>query len=95
MSCGNASCGKGCGAGKIAKILVLVGALNWGVYGVSYFLGGSINVVELILGSWPAVEAIVYVLVGIAAIVKIFGCPCGSCKSACTTCGVATEVPKM
>jgi uncharacterized membrane protein YuzA (DUF378 family) len=38
------------------------------------------NLVNVILGFSPTVEAIVYVLVGIAAIMLIFGCKCGKCK---------------
>ena len=56
----------------IAMILVIVGALNWGLVGVGYFVGGNWNVVNMILGSWPAVEAIVYILVGLSAIVAIW-----------------------
>jgi len=50
------------------------------------------NVVHMILGSWPVVEALVYILVGIAAVAKIFGCRCKKCMNG--TCG-AGEAPKM
>jgi len=49
-------------------------------------------VVNLLLGSWPVVEGIVYVLVGIAAIVKIFGCRCKKCMAACGTCEPENKV---
>jgi len=52
----------------ITWILVIVGALNWGLVGVGGFLGGNWNVVNLILGSWPTIEWIVYVLVGASAV---------------------------
>jgi uncharacterized membrane protein YuzA (DUF378 family) len=55
----------------VAWILVMIGALNWGLVGIGGFLGGNWNVVNLILGSWPAVEWIVYVLVGVAAVYEI------------------------
>ena len=55
-------------------ILVLVGALNWGLIGLGYFLGFEGNLVALLLGAWPVVENIVYLLVGISAIVCAVGC---------------------
>lgn len=79
------NCNK-CGGGScltylIAKILVIVGGINWGLVGVSMLLGSgdSWNVVKLLLGAIPTVEAVVYILVGIAAVVLIFGCRCKKC----------------
>ena len=77
--------GKCCGA-KIAWILVLVGALNWGLVGLGHFVGSDLNLVKLALGSWPAVEAVVYILVGLAAIMVIVGCPCKKCKDSNANC---------
>ncbi|MBP6931580.1 MAG: DUF378 domain-containing protein [Candidatus Pacebacteria bacterium] len=71
----------GCVAAKIAHVLVIVGALNWGLYGIGMFMGSNFNLVNLIFGTMPTIEAIVYVLVGISAVVGIFGCPCTNCKS--------------
>lgn len=48
-------------------VLVVVGALNWGLIGL---LG--INVVNMILGSWPILERIVYILVGVAGVYKLY-----------------------
>lgn len=53
---------------NVAKLLTLVGCLNWGLVGISFFSGGDLNVVTMLLGGWPAVEAIVYILVGLSAI---------------------------
>jgi uncharacterized membrane protein YuzA (DUF378 family) len=53
---------------NVAKLLTLVGSINWGLVGISFFSGGDLNVVAMILGGWPAVEAIVYILVGLSAI---------------------------
>jgi hypothetical protein len=61
-------------AGKVAWILVLVGALNWGLVGLGNLLGFQGNVVEMLLGSWPTVENIVYVLVGVSAVFKAVKC---------------------
>ena len=71
---------------KIAGILVLVGALNWGLTGIGMLVCSDLNLVNLLLGSWPMVEAIVYVIVGICAVVQIFGCPCAACKSCKASC---------
>ncbi|OGG48280.1 hypothetical protein A3G63_03515 [Candidatus Kaiserbacteria bacterium RIFCSPLOWO2_12_FULL_52_8] len=56
----------------IAYILVIIGGLNWGLTALGYFVGGDWNVVKLILGSVPAIENIVYLLVGLSAIVLLF-----------------------
>ncbi|MBI2004733.1 DUF378 domain-containing protein [Patescibacteria group bacterium] len=47
--------------------LVIIGGLNWGLVGLGAFAGGNWNVVNLVLGSWPQVEWLVYVLVGLSA----------------------------
>lgn len=52
----------------IAYILLWVGGINWGLVGLGGFMGSNWNVVNLILGSWPTVEWIVYVLVGLSAV---------------------------
>jgi uncharacterized membrane protein YuzA (DUF378 family) len=52
----------------IAWILLIIGGLNWGLVGIGGFVGANWNVVDLILGSWPAVEWIVYILVGLSAL---------------------------
>ncbi len=46
----------------VAFVLLVVGGLNWGLTALGY------NVVNLILGSVPLVEMIVYLLVGASAI---------------------------
>ncbi len=53
----------------VAGILVLVGALNWGLVGLGAFLGMNLNLVNLLLGAWPQVEWVVYLLVGVSALV--------------------------
>lgn len=47
----------------VAYVLVLVGALNWGLVGAFKF-----NLVEAILGDMTALARIVYVLVGLSAV---------------------------
>ena len=69
-----------CSVTKIAGFLLLIGGLNWGLVGIGYFFGGNWNVVNLLLGNWMWLEAVVYILVGVSAVVKLFGCCCGTCK---------------
>lgn len=57
----------------VSFCLVIVGALNWGLIGLGYFLGGNWNVVNMLLGSMPTIENLVYLLVGVGAIVLIMG----------------------
>lgn len=67
-----------CVAHKVAGVLVLVGALNWGLVGAFDW-----NLVEAILGSWPSVVRVVYVLVGLSAILMAVGMwsSCSACRS--------------
>lgn len=46
-----------------ATLLVIVGALNWGLVGLL-----NVNVVNSLLGAWPAVEKVVYILVGVSGL---------------------------
>ncbi|MCR4278512.1 MAG: DUF378 domain-containing protein, partial [bacterium] len=53
---------------KVSHVLVLVGALNWGLVGAF-----NLNLVDLVLGSWPGLVRAVYVLVGLSAVAMLFG----------------------
>lgn len=66
--------GKMCAGHKVAAVLVLVGALNWGLVG-----GFGFNLVNSLLGSMPAVEKVVYVLVGLAGVMMLFTGKCKMC----------------
>ncbi|PIR46313.1 MAG: hypothetical protein COV07_04430 [Candidatus Vogelbacteria bacterium CG10_big_fil_rev_8_21_14_0_10_45_14] len=72
--------GKCCWAGKLAWLLLIIGGLNWGLVGIGGFAGGDWNVVHMILGSWAWLEWVVYILVGLSALVGLFGCRCSKCK---------------
>lgn len=52
--------------GWIALVLVIVGALNWGLVGILQF-----NLVDALLGSVEILPRIVYAVVGIAALYMI------------------------
>ena len=64
---------------KLVCLLVIVGALNWGLVGAFQF-----NVVERLLGNIPHAVNIIYILVGVAGLLKLISCfkacPC-SCKT--------------
>ncbi len=59
--------------GQVAKWLVLIGGLNWGLAGVGGFAGTNLNVINLIVGSIPVVENVVYLLVGLSALWELKG----------------------
>ena len=48
---------------KVAFLLLIVGGLNWGLVGLFGF-----NLVTNLFGSWPMVERLIYVLVGLSAV---------------------------
>lgn len=78
--------GHGCILRKTRKVLLLVGGLNWGLVGLGMLMGNDLNVVHMLLGSWPTAEGFVYVLVGLAAIFKLVGCRCSKCMAGCAGC---------
>jgi len=50
----------------------MIGGINWGLVGLgSLFGGGNWNVINQIFGSMPTLEAVVYVLVGIAGVMAL------------------------
>jgi uncharacterized membrane protein YuzA (DUF378 family) len=59
---------------QIARILVVVGGINWGLVGLGMLMGSDANwnVVNMILGSAPMLEAVVYLLVGLAAVKMVW-----------------------
>lgn len=55
--------------GLVATLLVVVGAVNWGLVGLGALMGYSDwNLVQMLLGSWPVVVNLVYVLVGLSGL---------------------------
>lgn len=48
---------------KIALVLIIIGAINWGLIGLFRF-----NVVELIFGDMTMLSRIIYTLVGISGL---------------------------
>ncbi len=58
----------------VSCILLVIGGLNWGLTGLGMLISTNLNVVNLILGSIPVLEAIVYLLVGVSAVVHFMAC---------------------
>jgi len=62
----------------ISLILVIVGALNWGLVGIGVFVAGvpaaftSWNLVALIFGFSPVLHGIIYLLVGLAGLYELY-----------------------
>ena len=74
--------GSGCVVCKIVALLVIIGALNWGLIGLFQF-----DLVARLLGPMSGPSRVVYSLVGLAGLMGIAGlfklCPCqkGSCST--------------
>jgi uncharacterized membrane protein YuzA (DUF378 family) len=66
-----------------SSVLMGIGGLNWGLVGLGMLIGTNLNVVNLLLGRWPVVEAIVYLVVAVATVVALMGCKCDKCAMAC------------
>jgi uncharacterized membrane protein YuzA (DUF378 family) len=76
----------GCFFSKAAKVLLIVGGINWGLIGAGMLSGGeTLNLVNMLVGSTPELEAVVYVLVGIAGVASLLGCKCKKCMAACAS----------
>lgn len=50
----------------ISLILVIIGAVNWGLVGLFEF-----NIVSVLFGTFSAITRIIYCLIGIAGLVSI------------------------
>jgi len=56
-----------CQLKMIAVILLIIGGLNWGLYGLFHF-----DLVARLFGEFTSLSRCVYGLVGLAAVFKIF-----------------------
>jgi uncharacterized membrane protein YuzA (DUF378 family) len=69
------------GLKMVAWWLVIVGALNWLLVGLGGLMGGtSWNVVNMVFGSMPMLENLVYVLVGLSGLWLLWDKLAGSKK---------------
>lgn len=53
-------------------VLVIIGAINWGLVGIGQFLEANWNVVNLVFGSIPALESAIYLVVGLAGLYEVY-----------------------
>ena len=51
---------------KIALVLIIIGAINWGLVGIFNF-----NLVDAIFGTMSVISRIIYALVGISGLWRI------------------------
>ena len=67
-----------CVACKIVSLLVIVGAINWGLFGVF-----GIDLVARLLGGMTTAATVVYGLIGVAGVIKLISCfvKCPGCKT--------------
>lgn len=72
--CSGSGGSKSCPVTWLASALVVIGALNWGLYGFFEF-----NLVTYLLGQWPLAEKIVYDVVGLSAIFLVVKCMMKGC----------------
>lgn len=56
----------------IATILVVVGAVNWGLVGLGGLISSNLNLVNLLFGQWAVVENVVYLLVGVSGLLMVW-----------------------
>lgn len=58
----------------VGLLLIVVGAINWGLVGAAHFLtdGANWNVVNILLADWAWAEFGVYTLVGIAGLYTLY-----------------------
>jgi uncharacterized membrane protein YuzA (DUF378 family) len=85
---------KCCAGSWFMNALLIIGGLNWALVGIGLFIDKNLNVVNLIVGKIMWLEAVIYLLVGIAALSALFGgCCCKKCKgSDCKDCDKETGV---
>jgi hypothetical protein len=69
----------------VSWILLIVGGVNWGLIGLGGLVSGAgWNVVNMVFGSMPVIEGLVYVLVGLAAVYEVV-----THKAMCKVCGTS------
>jgi len=82
-----------CTTAWIGKILLIIGGLDLGLIGIGMLVGSSSwNVLHMVLGFSSVLEAVIYILIGLAAIMKVFGCcKCHKCVGGDTGNAAGTE----
>lgn len=68
----------------VTFVLLVVGGLNWGLDALGY------NLVYMLLGSWPTLEKLVYILVALSAVYEVATHKqnCKNCSSSSASAGM-------
>jgi len=76
-------CGKSCCRTKsIAKILLVIGGLNWGLIGIGNLIGGgNWDIIAVIFGSASVISSLLYLIVGLSTVYILVGYK--KCKQRC------------
>ena len=53
----------------IAKILLIIGGINWGLIGLGRFINKDLNFIDLLSAFYPNLPAIIYSIIGVIAII--------------------------
>lgn len=59
----------------LAMVLVIAGALNWGLMGLAGYIvedANAWNVVNILFGTVPSIEWLIYLLIGLAGLYEIY-----------------------
>jgi len=57
----------------VAMLLIILGALNWGLIGIGTYMGGqNWNLVEALFKTWPEIINLVYVIIGVSGAWALF-----------------------
>lgn len=57
---------------KIAKFFLILGGINWGVFGIGILLGRNFNLIGLLSAFYPILPTILYLLIGFFSFILIF-----------------------
>ena len=55
----------------IAFILLAIAGVQWGLIGIGAFTGLNLDLIYMVLGSWPMLISLLYVLVGLSAVYEL------------------------
>ncbi len=56
----------------VVTLLVVIGAVNWGLVGLGGLLGMNLNLVSLIFGFSATLQYVIYLLVGVAGVATAY-----------------------
>lgn len=59
------------GPDRVSLVPVVVGALNWGLVGIGQLVMADRNLLDPIFGPFPAVESLIYGLVGLTGVTEL------------------------